>query len=474
MALPRTGLAAAAVALGLAAPALAQDSADPVAHGAYVARAADCVACHTAPSGGAPFAGGYAIASPMGPIIATNITPSEEFGIGGWSEAEFARAIREGVAPGGRHLYPAMPYPSYAKMTDEDVSALYAYLMQEVAPVDAAPAEKTDLPFPFGQRALMAGWNLLFSPDPGWTAPAGLSETEARGAYLADALAHCSTCHTPRGLLMNETAGDYLGGGSLGSWRAPNITPDTATGIGAWSQEEIVSYLATGSAAGRGSAAGPMAEAVEHSLSHLENADLAAIAAYLKTVPPVRSAVDSRAAPQVQPVALSDYESAGWVGNPDHAAALAQHGTTDGAVLYNAACAACHGVDGRGSADGHFPDLAHAAPVTSKDPSNLVMVIAEGISRHAADGYTVMPGFARDLDNAQIASLASYVSETFGGAKTGPSAGDVAQIRVGGAAPWILRNAAWLTWAGIAAAVLVLLVLIALVRLLRQDGRRAA
>ncbi|WP_172327985.1 cytochrome c [Mangrovicoccus sp. HB161399] len=464
----------AALALGLASAAAAQSADDLAARGAYIARAADCSACHTDPAGGEPFAGGYAIASPMGPIIATNITPSKTFGIGGWTEEEFGRALRRGVAPGGAHLYPAMPYPSYAKMADADVKALYAYFTQAVAPVEEAPAAQTELPFPFSQRALMIGWNLLFAPEPGWTAPAGLSEEEARGAYLADALEHCSTCHTPRGVLMNEQGARYLGGGSLGSWRAPNITPDMATGIGSWSRNEIVSYLRDGIAIGKGSAAGPMAEAVEHSLSHLEDSDLQAIAAYLKTVPAVSSPVDRAGAAEPLPVGLASYETTDWQGNPDHASALAEHGTTDGATLYNAACAACHGVDGQGAPDGHFPSLSAVSSVTSKDPSNLVMTIAEGISRHDAAGYTVMPGFSKDLGNAQIAALASYVTATFSGSDATVGEAEVATIRSGGGTPWLVRNAAWLTWAGIAAALLVAAAIVALIVRLSRRGAHAA
>ncbi|WP_349294938.1 c-type cytochrome (plasmid) [Thioclava sp. 'Guangxiensis'] len=461
-------LTLATVFTALATSAFAQSDADLVKQGEYIARAADCTACHTAPVDGKPFSGGYKISSPMGPIIATNITPSRDYGIGTWSEDEFAKAIRQGVTPDGTHLYPAMPYPSYAKMTDADVKALYTYLMQGVDPVDAAPAEKTDLPFPFNQRALMIGWNMLFSPKPGWTAPDGLSDQEARGAYLVDALEHCSTCHTPRGLMMNEKQSDYLGGGSLGSWRAPNITPDKATGIGDWSNEDIVAYLKNGFAKGHGSAAGPMAEAVEHSLSKLQEDDLEAIAAYLKKVPAVQSAIDVAASPAVQEVPITSYETADWQGNPDHADALADHSTTDGAKLYNSACAACHGVDGQGAPDGHFPSLSKSAPVTSKDPSNLVMTIAEGISRHDATGYSVMPNFRNDLDDGQIAALANYVQTNFGGTDPKLDKAAVDTIRSGGEVPWIVKNAAWMTWAGIIIAVIVILGLIGVFRRARR------
>ncbi|TMV54647.1 cytochrome c, partial [Thioclava sp. BHET1] len=265
----------------------------------------------------ASMAGGYAIASPMGNIIASNITPSTSDGIGNWTEAQFARAIREGVAPGGKHLYPAMPYPSYAKMTDADVKALYAYFMKEVKPVDAAPKAKTDLSFPFNERALMIGWNLLFAPSPGWTPPSDLNKEQQRGAYLVQALAHCSTCHTSRGPMMNTQGSKFLGGAALSGWRAPNITPDKASGIGDWSQQDIVTYLKTGALGNTATAAGPMAEAVTHSFRYLKDSDLQAIAAYLKTVKPLHSPEDALSATPVSAPAIpvQSYEPANWTGS---------------------------------------------------------------------------------------------------------------------------------------------------------------
>ncbi|MBT9383576.1 c-type cytochrome [Pseudooceanicola sp. CBS1P-1] len=458
----KSGLAALALA-GLAATSALADDSDLVKRGEYLTTAADCAACHTAPTGGKAFAGGYAISSPMGEIIATNITPSKDYGIGNWSEAQFAKAVRQGVAPGGVHLYPAMPYPSYAKLTDDDIAAIYAYLMKSVAPVDEAPAKKTQLGFPFNIRAMMIGWNMMFTPGTGWTPPKGLTDEQERGAYLVQALEHCSTCHTPRGFLMNTQNASFLGGASLGSWRAPNITPDKATGIGTWSEDDIVSYLRDGHATGKASAAGPMAEAIDHSMRHLSEADLKAMAAYLKVVPAISTPEDAptrAAADALTKVALTSYETTSWTGQPD---SLAKHDTTDAATLYNGGCAACHGVDGKGAKDGHFPDLTTASSVTSKDPSNLVMTITDGISRHDGTGYTAMPAFRNDLDNDQIAALTTYVSSTFGGSDVKVDGAKVAQIRAGGPAPWLATNAGWLTWVAIVVAVVVVLLIIALI-----------
>lgn len=255
--------------------------------GKGVAVAADCVACHTAP-GGKPYAGGYGLSSPMGVIYSTNITPSKTAGIGGYSQEDFARAVRDGVAGDGSHLYPAMPYTSYAKMTDGDIAALYDYFMHEVQPVDAT-TPKTTLAFPFNVRASMIGWNALFHSAERFKADASKSAEVNRGDYLVNALAHCDTCHTPRNLLMGADNGRALSGGSLGGWYAPNITSDKVSGIGAWSTDELVAYLRTGHAEGKAQAAGPMAEAVENSLQHLDDTDLKAIAAYLLQTRPVSS-----------------------------------------------------------------------------------------------------------------------------------------------------------------------------------------
>uniref|UniRef100_A0A8R2HBG0 Uncharacterized protein n=1 Tax=Acyrthosiphon pisum TaxID=7029 RepID=A0A8R2HBG0_ACYPI len=216
----------AAASLLLAGAVQAQDaSPDLVKRGEYLATAGDCSACHRDPHSGKPFSGGYAIQSPMGMIYGSNITPSKTAGIGNYSLADFTAVMRKGKAPGNHYLYPAMPYTSFAGLSDEDIHALYSYLMLGV-PADNHPAPETDLPFPFSFRPVMAMWNLLFLDSkavPGSNAASGSAE---RGEYLVRTLAHCSTCHTPRNGMMAEQGDRFLSGGKVGSWTAPNITPD--------------------------------------------------------------------------------------------------------------------------------------------------------------------------------------------------------------------------------------------------------
>lgn len=451
----------AAIALSvftISGTAMAQDN-DLVKRGQYLATAADCAACHTAPKGGRPFAGGYPIASPMGTIWSTNITPSKQKGIGNWTKEQFARAVREGVAPSG-HLYPAMPYDSYAMMTDDDIKALYAYFQHGVAPVDTAPAQKTELAFPFNQRFLMAGWNLLnlsstrFAPKPGESAQV------ARGRYLSEGLAHCATCHTPRDATMAMDRSANLSGGFVGAWEAPNITSDKTSGIGGWTDAEIAQYLKAGHVAGKGVAAGPMAEAVELSLSKLSDDDISAITAYLRTV----SAVPDKA--QVESPAgfgtpVKDHYNfdgdqsrktlhaadAGRAANAEIYKDATRGnflGLNDGAVLYDAACATCHMPNGAGSNDGYYPSLYHSTATGSARPNNLVMTILEGVHRTGTSGPTLMPPFEHDMSDRQVAAVANFVAQNFGNPAMKVTPEQVAELRAGGATPLLARLGAWL------------------------------
>lgn len=225
--------------------------------GKYLATAGDCQACHRTSKDAEklPLSGGYVIDSPMGAIISSNITPSRQYGIGNYTEAQFASALRDGVRADGANLYPAMPYTAYRGLSDADIHALYAYFMGAVQPVDE-PVPATRLAFPFNQRWLMKGWNLLFlHAQPAPSQPTA-EDPLARGRYLVDTLGHCGSCHSPRNVLMAESASQYLGGGSVGGWYAPNITSDAVSGIGSWSQDELAQYLRSGHADGKGQAAG--------------------------------------------------------------------------------------------------------------------------------------------------------------------------------------------------------------------------
>jgi len=263
-----------------------------ISRGRYLATAADCAACHTMQHG-KTFAGGLPISSPVGTIFASNITPSVTAGIGAYTEEQFAAALRKGIRADGANLYPAMPYTSYAAMKDSDVHALYTYFMHGVAPVDRA-TPKTELPFPMNLRASMMAWNLLFLNAKPYSDDPAQSAEWNRGKYLVIGAAHCSACHTPRGVLMQEESGQTLAGGQVGPWYAPNITPDRESGIGSWSKTDLVVYLRTGRLRGEAQAAGSMGEAVEHSFQYLSDSDLNAMAIYVQSIPAVRQNADGR------------------------------------------------------------------------------------------------------------------------------------------------------------------------------------
>ncbi|TMV79087.1 c-type cytochrome [Thioclava sp. BHET1] len=422
---------------------------ESVSQGQYLATAGDCAACHTAP-GGKPYAGGLGIDSPLGKIYASNITPSKTDGIGAYSEAEFARALRQGIARDGTHLYPAMPYTSYAKLTDQDVAALYAYFMKDVQPVDA-PAPQTALPFPFSQRWLMAGWNLMFLDDHPFQPDSGKSAEWNRGAYLAQGLAHCSTCHTPRNAMMAEESGARLTGASLGTWYAPNITSDPKAGIGSWSEAQIVQYLKTGSNGSTAQAAGPMAEAVEHSFQNLSDADLKAIAVWLKTVPDhsgagTQASRDSFGAPQ-----LATEASLRGVADP----------TDNGFRVYSGSCAACHQASGGGNP--YYPALYHNSATGAQTPDNLISAIVYGVQLTAGGTAHAMPAFgpkgtfSNRLTDQDIVDVSNYVLQHFGNPALTVTLADVERIKAGGAAPLIAKFAPLAVPLMIIAALLVLL-----------------
>lgn len=458
--------------MALAAPmgSFAQDNQDLIAKGEYLARAGDCTACHTAP-GQKPFAGGYAFSMPMGTIISSNITPSKQFGIGDWTEQQFARAVREGVRPDGSVLYPAMPYTAYGNITDDDMKALYAYF-QSIPAVDAAPVQKTTLDFPFNLPGLMWVWKTLFASSAAFTPNPTLTAEENRGKYLVEGLTHCSTCHTPRNQFMAEDMTRYLSGAHVDGWLAPNITADKNDGIGGWSNQELVSYLRNGHAEGKAQAGGPMADAIEHSFRYLTQDDINAIVAYLRTVPPVGNQSDAQpswGATQSKPVAWDSFETGGSKNNQP---GYRDSTTTDGALLYSNNCAACHGINGEGSDDHYFPSLTHNTAVGAKDPSNLVMAIVDGIHRKGADGEAVMPAFGEKdqmihswLSTAQIAAVTNYVTEHFGYGNAGLTASDVEAIERGtGDVPFMIRYAKAFFAAGVAVAAIVLIVIVVLVR----------
>ena len=445
---------------GLVLPVAAQD----MSRGEYVATTADCAACHTNGHDGAPYAGGYAIQSPMGAITSSNITPSVEFGIGGYSLAEFTAALRDGIRKDGAHLYPAMPYPSYARMTDDDIAALYDYLMTEVEPVEEA-APQTRLSFPFSQRWSMIAWNAAFARAEPFQPDDKQTPEWNRGRYLVEGPAHCGTCHTPRNLLMGSDQAEFLAGGEVGGWHAPNLTP---TGLGDWLDQDLADYLKTGVAT-HARASGPMAEAVEYSLQHLKDDDIAAMVTYLRSLP----------AKGREPAAPADASTPAAFVPADHADARSQHrldGDASGAQLYEAVCASCHGLSGQGSPDGTYPALRGNLTLTQAQGTNLLSTILQGVNRETGDHHTLMPGFGPDslvqkLDDEQIARLASFTATSFGPQPVGFTADDVKTARTGGPVPTLVRLATpQIMTAGLIAA----LALLGLVVLLIVRRRRAA
>ncbi|MGU7811065.1 c-type cytochrome [Burkholderia sp. AW49-1] len=365
-------------------------SAATLERGRLIALAGDCAVCHTAP-GGAPNAGGLALDTPFGTIYTTNITPDPETGIGAWSYPAFARAMREGIGRDGSHLYPAFPYTAFAKLSESDLLALYAYLMSQ-PPVAHAPP-KTKLPFPLDQRRLVAGWNWLFHDTRPFAPDPARSATWNRGKYLVDGAGHCGACHTPRNALGAERGGRaYLAGGDAEGWVAPPLVASPASPV-PWTEGALFDYLRTGFSAQHGVAAGPMAPVVA-GLAVLPESDVRAIAHYLTSLsPPVDAAVAADAATRR---ALG-------------AQAVATLGLESGRRAFDAACAVCHAEAG---GVGHFgvrPLMGLNTSVSQAAPDNLLRVLHDGIDHPATDALGYMPGFRDAFDDRQMAELAAYI-----------------------------------------------------------------
>lgn len=384
-----------ALLCGAVSSGLAQaDDAQLIKRGEYISRLGDCSACHTSP-GKAAFAGGLAIKSNLGTIYSTNITPDILHGIGKYTEQQFSNAVRKGILPDGSRLYPAMPYPAYVKINDEDMHALYAWFMHGVKPSAEQPA-KTALNFPFSQRWGIRFWNWAFTSNKSFKPIAGASAKINRGAYLVEGLGHCGSCHTPRGFGMNEKATDssdklFLAGGDLNGWEVP-----TLRGIPHWSQKEIVDYLATGRN-DKAAVGGEMKSVIEHSTAYMTDADLQAIAAYLKFLGgnPPQIIPDEKAA-QLTAEKLT----------------LAKNLST-GERLYLDNCSACHFVSGKG-ATGIFPQLDQATIVNAQHPEGLIHTILAGArlpSTARAPSTLSMPGFAQRLNDQEVAELATFIRQ---------------------------------------------------------------
>lgn len=397
--------------LTIAASGLAVAANGEVERGRYLAQLGDCVACHTAEKG-TPMAGGRALETPFGKLYSTNITPDKETGIGNYTFEQFDRAMRKGIAAGGHNLYPAMPYPSYAKMSADDMQALYTYLMRGLAPVKMAN-KPSEMHWPFNMRWGLAIWNTLFLDNKPFVADSSKDATWNRGAYLVQGLGHCGACHTPRGLLFQEKAMSesgssgslFLAGETVESWRALSLRD-------LWTVEDTKVFLKTGQNR-FATASGNMADVIMHSMQHVSDDDLIAIATYLKSLPP---GPHDKPAPAVSKAVIAKV--------PDNLF------STRGGLGYIQFCGDCHRADGSG-VDKVFPPLAGNPTVSSKDASTLVHIILTGGQTAATAAHPrvfAMPGFAR-LADTELAEILSFVRASWGNGAPMVDVGTVAKMR---------------------------------------------
>ena len=386
-------------------------SASVIARGEYLTRAADCVACHTAEDG-TPYAGGRAFVLPFGTMYSTNITPDAATGIGSYSDADFLEAVHKGIGRGDKKLYPSMPYASYTYMSDADALAIKAYLFT-LKPLHA-PTPPNTLVFPFNQRSLMRIWSALFNPDRRYEPNLARSAEWNRGAYLVEAMGHCGECHTPRNLLFALNNRRKFAGAVQAGWRAYNITPDRNSGVGSWSDAQLMQYLSSGHADGRGSASGPMGEAVDASLSHLKPGDIAAMVGYVRSVAGV--ATPDLPQPKDSPAP------------PSPAEGLAANADPHGRAVYEGSCAGCHGWTGI-SPVLPFATLTGTRSINDPTATNVAQVIIRGAQRHRTVEATDMPAFGDSYSDSEIASVANYVTSRFGAQSSDLTAANVAKLR---------------------------------------------
>ena len=382
--------------------------ADIVKRGEYLAKAADCMPCHTAP-GGESYTGGLAFPLPFGTLYSTNITADKDTGIGNYSDQDFLNAVQRGIRKDGARLYPAMPYTSYSLMTDADVLAIKAYILS--LPAAQKPNQPDTLQFPFNQRWSMIFWSRAFNPDTRFAPNTTKSADWNRGAYIAEALAHCGECHTPRNLAFALDNRRKFAGAVAAGWRAFDITSDKGTGIGKWSDDEVFDYLAKGHAADRGTASGPMGEAVDHSFSQMDAADIRALVTYLRSVPAVISSEPATIAPP----APATPKEGGGIAN-----ALGQK-------VFAQACASCHSWTGV-SALSPVATISGSRAVNDPAATNVAQIVISG-TRRLTPGAISMPAFGSTYTDTEVAAVANYVTGRFGSAASNLTAKDVAALR---------------------------------------------
>jgi mono/diheme cytochrome c family protein len=379
-----------------------------VSHGEYIYRLADCAACHTKP-GGQTLAGGLGLVTPLGTIYSTNITPDRDTGIGSYSFTDFARAVRLGVKPDGTRLYPAMPYTSYVKMTDEDAQDLFAYLQKNIAPV-SQPAPATKLPWPYSMRWTMAFWNLAFLGSSSIAPSATADANWNRGAYIVEALEHCGECHTPRAITQNLDNSKKFSGTVLQGWKAYNITPSKQSGLGNWSDDALAAYLSTGHADGHSSASGPMAEAVSNSLRYANADDIKAIVAYLRSIP----AIDNAPGIAQNPPAANETSPPPGLG----------------VQVFSGNCANCHDWNGKG-VQSPYANLLGSRTVNDPDATNLMAIVLSGSNAPLPIEHAFMPPFGKGHTDDELAAVANFVNGYFGNGTTHVTADDIEKARKG-------------------------------------------
>ncbi len=401
------------LSVGLSVPVAAQhggiDKQDfnQVEKGHYLTIVGDCAACHTLPGSGHEFAGGRAIETPFGTLLAPNITPDPVTGIGAWTDEEFINALTKGTGRGGTQLYPAMPYTYYTKLTREDALAIRAYL--NTVPAVHNPVKSNELPFPLNIRYGMTVWDWLFFAPGVFKVDPNKSAEWNRGAYLAEGLAHCGMCHTPKNFLGADDNGKSLQGYNLQGWFAPNITNDARLGVGSWSIDQIAAYLKTGQN-GITLGNGLMSETIHLSTSHMKDEDLKAIAIYLKDQGEAGNSAGGQAQNSPQPD---------------------QNVTKIGARIYADECSGCHKPDGRGE-PGLFPSLHGTSFVQQADPTTLVRVVLRGalsVATNAAPTAPEMPAFEWLLNDDQVAAVLTYIRSTWGNFAPAVSGGQVRKER---------------------------------------------
>jgi mono/diheme cytochrome c family protein len=396
----RLWIAAAFALLSIPAQAATIDA------GKYQVALGDCEGCH-----GKNLAGGLVLETPFGKMVAPNITPDKETGIGDYSDQDFLNAVKHGIRRDGARLYPAMVFTSYGYMTDADALAIKAYLFS-LPPVHAANRPDT-LGFPFNQRWSLIAWSLMFDTSDGFRPNRSQNAEWNRGAYLAEALAHCGECHTPRSFAMALDNRQKFAGAVAAGWHAFNITSDKGSGIGGWSDDDLVAYLSTGHSLSHGTAAGPMGEAIDQSFSMMAPADIRALVVYLRSIPAIASA-DLPAT--LAPAAPASPRDAG------------PNADIVGKRVFEGACAGCHGWTGV-SAITPFATIAGTRAVNDQSATNVAQIVISGTKRSTPHGVVSMPAFGATYSDVEIAAVTNYITGRFGSAQSKVTAKDVAELR---------------------------------------------